>query len=334
MKTIPKTEEDLLALISAGVEESANLDYKRSESLNRRDDKKKAEITKDISSFANAAGGVVIYGVAEGVTAETRHRPEALSPVDRKEHSKEWLDQICAGIQPPVEGLEIQSIQLSSAPNHVAYVVIIPASTTAHQAIDGRYYQRRNFITEWMEDYQIRDVMNRRSHPIIDLVAVIECDMRTPEGLPGVPLRFPGRDSSPYPDHWLNIDAINRGGAIAQIVVGSITLPDWLVEGKQGERETEIRFDNHIPQNTGAYNYGHAVRGNPQWIPILPNLSRRLLRFHLPQKFYHWLIEEFTINWIVYCDTAPPRTGQLKRSEIELKMTEEYRRFEKTLTHR
>ena len=63
MKNIPKTEADLLALISAGVEESAALDYKRADSLNKRDDKKKTEITKDVSSFANSAGGTIIYGI-------------------------------------------------------------------------------------------------------------------------------------------------------------------------------------------------------------------------------------------------------------------------------
>lgn len=71
MKSIPKTETDLLALITAGVEESAALDYKRADSLNKRDDRKKTEITKDVSSFANSAGGVIIYGIAEGTTAET-----------------------------------------------------------------------------------------------------------------------------------------------------------------------------------------------------------------------------------------------------------------------
>ena len=335
MKNIPKTEADLLALISAGVEESAALDYKRADSLNKRDDRKKTEITKDVSSFANSAGGVIIYGVAEGSTADTRHRPESLSPVDRGEHSKEWLDQICAGIQPPIDGLEIHSIQLSSAQNHVAYVLVIPASTTAHQATDGRYYQRRNFLAEWMEDYQIRDVMNRRSHPLITLAGVIECDMRTPEGPMGMSASMLGRDASPYPDHWLSIDAINRGGAIAQMVVGSIKLPDWLIDDDDGESGCEWSFDNHLAQPTGAYNqFTGAVRGNPQWMPILPNLSRRLLQIHLPKKFHHWLREDFTIEWTAYCDTAPARTGQLKRSEIKLEMTEAYRHFEARLPSR
>jgi hypothetical protein len=334
MKNIPTIESDLLALISAGVEESASLDYKRADSLNKRDDKKKTEITKDVSSFANSAGGVIIYGIAEGSTADKRHRPDSLSPVDRNEHSKEWLDQICAGIRPPIDGLEINSVQLSSGQNDVAYVVVIPASTTAHQAADGRYYQRRNFLAEWMEDYQIRDVMNRRSHPVITLEGAIECDMRTPQGPMGMPASMYG-DASPYPDHWLNIYAVNHGGAIAQMVVGTIKLPDWLVDEDESNRGCERAFDNHVPQPTGEYNqYTGVVRGNPQWMPILPNLSRPILEIHLPQKFHHWLREDFVIEWIAYCDTAPARTGQLKRSEIKLEMTEEYRRFEARQPHR
>jgi hypothetical protein len=47
----------------------------------------------------------------------------------------------------------------------VAYVVEIPQSTTAHQATDHRYYKRFNFLSQAMEDYEIRDIMNRARRP-------------------------------------------------------------------------------------------------------------------------------------------------------------------------
>jgi len=56
-------------------------------------------------------------------------------------------------------------VPLASATNHVAYVVEIPKGTTAHQATDWRYYKRFNFISVPMEDYEIRDVMNRAVVP-------------------------------------------------------------------------------------------------------------------------------------------------------------------------
>jgi hypothetical protein len=48
------------------------------------------------------------------------------------------------------------------------FVVDVSAANTAHQSgLDHRYYQRIGTLTRPMEDFQIRDVMNRRTAPII-----------------------------------------------------------------------------------------------------------------------------------------------------------------------
>ena len=51
-------------LIADGIEEGINLDYKASPSLTR-DSGPTNEMCKDVSAFANSAGGQIIYGVAE-----------------------------------------------------------------------------------------------------------------------------------------------------------------------------------------------------------------------------------------------------------------------------
>jgi predicted HTH transcriptional regulator len=56
------TEEDIERIINESWEESLNLEFKSSDSLNNTDLNKK-EISKDISAFANSAGGIVIYGI-------------------------------------------------------------------------------------------------------------------------------------------------------------------------------------------------------------------------------------------------------------------------------
>ena len=58
------TEEDINQLISTKTEESIHLDFKQAEALSKND-KKKSEIAKDISAFANSDGGIVIYGLKE-----------------------------------------------------------------------------------------------------------------------------------------------------------------------------------------------------------------------------------------------------------------------------
>ena len=158
------TKEKLEQLIADRVEESLNLDYKRADALVKTE-AKKAEVTKDVSAFANSAGGVLIYGIAEPNDRAKRHLPERLDPVRRADVSKEWLEQVIQTIQPRIEGVVIHPVTIDEQAGLVCYVVEVPQSHTAHQARDHVYYKRHNFNSLPMEDYEVRDVMNRRAHP-------------------------------------------------------------------------------------------------------------------------------------------------------------------------
>ena len=161
------TEADLQALIHNKIEESTTLEYKAAASLSREQDKKE-EITKDVSAFANATGGRLIYGIKEHDAKAKKHLPELIDPVDQTRYSKEWLEHIIGSIRPTIENIVITPVHITSGVNTFCYVVDIPQSTTAHQARDHKYYRRRNFESTPMEDYEVRDVMNRRKHPQID----------------------------------------------------------------------------------------------------------------------------------------------------------------------
>lgn len=160
------TKQRLNQMIADGVEENLSLDYKGADSL-IKSDSKKSEITKDVSSFANSSGGVLIYGITEYKDEPRKHLPERLDPIQRSEISKEWLDQVIQSIQPRIEGVVIHPITISEADNTVCYVVEVPQSHTAHMARDHRYHKRHNFTTARMHDYEVRDVMNRPTHPKI-----------------------------------------------------------------------------------------------------------------------------------------------------------------------
>jgi hypothetical protein len=165
-------EEDLVELIRNKHEETIELDYKRADALQSTDGKK-TEISKDVSAFANSIGGTILYGMEE--SADEPHSADRLSPIDLKQIPKEWLEQVInSRIQPRISGLLINPVEIkSSAPTGFAYVVVIPESTTAHQASDKKYYKRFNFQTVAMEDYEIRQTMNRASRPAykVDLLA-------------------------------------------------------------------------------------------------------------------------------------------------------------------
>lgn len=152
--------------IDAQVEESLRLDYKAAGALST-DDSKKKEITKDVSAMANSDGGILIYGVSEDPAQ--KYLPGKIDPIDRIEFSKERLEQVINGIRPFIKDILIHPVPLDTGPNDVLYVVEIPRSTTAHQAADYRYYTRYNFESRPMEDYRIREVMNRATTPEADI---------------------------------------------------------------------------------------------------------------------------------------------------------------------
>lgn len=155
--------EDIESLINNEVEENIHLDYKASGALDK-DDKKRTEITKDVSAFANSDGGIIVYGVSE-----EDHRPKEISPIDGRIYTKEWLENVIQLIQPRIEGILIYPIRIDDIGNSI-YVVKIPRSGNApHMARDKRYYKRFNFKSEPMEDYEVKDLYNRSVTPDLEI---------------------------------------------------------------------------------------------------------------------------------------------------------------------
>jgi hypothetical protein len=76
------------------------LEYKAAPALDGSD-KHNIDITKDVSSFANSAGGGIVYSMKESDEPAKRHLPEKIDPIDGRKFSREWLDHIVGEIRPP-----------------------------------------------------------------------------------------------------------------------------------------------------------------------------------------------------------------------------------------
>jgi len=156
-------ESEILFLIENSVKENINLDYKSAAALENTPSKKR-EISKDVSAFANAAGGKIIYGIRD-----KKHIPTEIDGTDEIKNKKEWLDQVInSNIHPRIEGINTYHISIKTE-NKGVLVVNIPTSYTAHQANDNRYYHRYGSESLSMEDYQVRQTMNRGREPILKL---------------------------------------------------------------------------------------------------------------------------------------------------------------------
>jgi hypothetical protein len=157
------TEDDIQALIDNRVEESLTLDYKACDALGHTEGKKK-EISKDVSAFANSAGGTIVYGVKED-----KHVPTGIDVgYIPSEIAKEWIEQVInSNIQRRIDGVRINPVRLTgAAAGRVLYVVWVPQSVRApHMAADHRFYKRFNFESVPMEEYEIRDVARRSEAP-------------------------------------------------------------------------------------------------------------------------------------------------------------------------
>lgn len=166
------TEQDVQALIDNKIPEAIDSEYKACGALSRQEPSKRRDISKDISAFANSAGGTIIYGVIED-----KYIPTTIDTgYDPREITKEWLEQIInTTIHPRIDGIRIKQIERTeSNQGRVIYAVHVPQSIRAHMAADNRFYKRYNFESTPMEEYEVRDVMNRAAGPSL----YVELDVR------------------------------------------------------------------------------------------------------------------------------------------------------------
>jgi hypothetical protein len=153
---------DLHRLISDEIQESLTLDYKASPALAKSNDARN-ELCKDVSAFANSAGGQIVYGIVE-----KDRKPTSID--DGSDLSREWIEQVIdSNVQPRIDGLLIAPIAIGTG--RYAYAITIPQASgrAPHQAPDHKYYKRQNFQSVPMEDYEVKDVMHRASTPELDV---------------------------------------------------------------------------------------------------------------------------------------------------------------------
>src|SRR5262245_2864051 len=88
--------DDLKRLIAEEIQDSLTLDYKASAALGK-DSKARDELCKDVSAFANSAGGQIIYGIEEKDRKPVR--------IDQgSDVTREWIEQVIdSNVQPRLE---------------------------------------------------------------------------------------------------------------------------------------------------------------------------------------------------------------------------------------
>ena len=169
--------------------EDLHLDYKDKRSLLPRnrgggiDKQQRAnDVSKDVSSFLNSDGGVLIYGVSETDDPNaTGGTPTPPIPVDscgpdkigfeRGEIDKETIENlITSNIQPKPGPDFFQIVEVEHEGRIVFVVEIAVGIGDVWQAKDKKYYRRFHYKAEAMEHYEISMVRSRGVVPNLKLV--------------------------------------------------------------------------------------------------------------------------------------------------------------------
>lgn len=154
------TEDDLSSLIQNCVREGRSIEYKEVLPGNSDDDKR--EFLSDLSSFANAGGGDLIYGVKEKRDSQgrTTGEPDTIIPLTTNQDatSLRLHEMAQGGIDPRVPGLRITSVPISAGDSIV--IVRVPKSWAGLHMVTyknlSRFYSRNSSGKYQLDTQEIR----------------------------------------------------------------------------------------------------------------------------------------------------------------------------------
>lgn len=153
-------------MIEAGEPESLRLDYK--ETLNLSTPKQRAELAKDVSSFANEQGGTLIYGVPE-VSDGDLPRPAPLSECGMPIHDglPEQVENILlSAIQPVLHAITIRVVDIEETKPKRLLVIHHPESYWKPHMVEGyangRFYRRGNYRAIPMSEREVEAAYTAR----------------------------------------------------------------------------------------------------------------------------------------------------------------------------
>jgi len=302
-------ESDIERLIDNKVSESTSLDYKRCDALieHKKQTRQQiiSEMSKDISSFANAEGGTIVYGIIE-----ENHLPKAIDEgYDPTIVRREWLeDVIDSNVKRKIDGLRIKQIELKShKPGRVIYIIHVPQSLQgAIQANDFRYYQRRNFKSEPMEDYQVRDIMNRFKHPLL---------------LPVLTYKV-SKDEPFFIEYELVLDLVNKGVVTAKRFGMDMFFPSFsapVIPNYEHKRVVDIKIFS--PQEPYRKYTGYVFRNTEV---LFPGESKEIFGPYGNDRLFYKIMDDkwqesykWKIYVTTYADDMPPKRSEYPFSEFQ-----------------
>lgn len=168
-----------------GQEETYNLEFKSSRGLLQSTagelEKTFNDLSTHISAFLNSDGGLLIIGIEEFDKRDKKQAGKAAALSDGIPRSL-WIgdriqSKLCDRIQPAVASYVLVHtvvVGKQEAEDLLAFVIEVKPGITAYQAADKKYYSRRSFSSEPMDDKDVRLRMLSDSVPRVALDVHVE----------------------------------------------------------------------------------------------------------------------------------------------------------------
>lgn len=167
------TEASLDALVQERREEDLYLEFKQKADRRNGDlsDNERRAFSKALSGFANADGGIVVFGIETAKGGEGVDRAASLKPItDHARFRGRLLDSILNATQPVVDDVRVETIDTDANSGYVK--ILVPQSVKPpHRAIlaEHQYWRRISTGHRRMEHYELEDTFGRRLRPALRL---------------------------------------------------------------------------------------------------------------------------------------------------------------------
>jgi len=287
------------ALVESQGQEGPQLEFKRGKAFDETNAEQ--ELVKDLSAFANAGGGRVIYGVAEAKNRSGIAVASAWDPVTHPKKGAEWISQIVrSNTSPPMNRFAVYEYPAPDGRSGRIVEVVVQQGDTAHQSVfQHKYFLRTARSAEPMLDSQIRDTMNRRKVPIITVTLspyVADVSARRTGIVPV--LKNEGLVSL---DHWvLSID-------VPAACLGPLSVAGINVRQEPGDTLNEVaitRITYTEQLRDGRYLHLHPG----QSLKLNSNLGLPMIELQQPHSSIKFAIP---IRWTLFTRDSKPQMGEL-----------------------
>lgn len=159
-----RDSDDLEEVFKEG--ENGDVEFKSALLLENKD-KFTAELSVQVSAFANSGGGYVVLGFADA-----NKKPEAVVVDHGKQKLRDWIsNKVTSCVDYPLERFKVHEVPIARTTNEFVYVIEIEESPAApHQAKNFIYYQRIDHQTKPATHFYVERLRNRSTAVELEIV--------------------------------------------------------------------------------------------------------------------------------------------------------------------